>query len=200
MSSAIEPSIKSRPVYGTLTPVTAPAHLLIADADGGEALLDLATAAPAGFLDTTEICYIPGSADHSAALGALGTPRIYTGPTIAAMLPRLARNFERMHMGTQIYLAGSESLIGLAMKTAMEASIDFEAIQTEHRGTLARRMQCVHCKGITENVTTQPATCAHCGLLLLVRDHYSRRYAAFQGVNINAEDPSDVPPKEEVFA
>jgi DNA-directed RNA polymerase subunit RPC12/RpoP len=54
-------------------------------------------------------------------------------------------------------------------------------------------VQCVHCKGITENVTTQPVTCAHCGLLLFVRDHYSRRLAAFQGVCINAEDPSEVP-------
>ena len=52
-------------------------------------------------------------------------------------------------------------------------------------------MQCVHCKGITEDVTTQPATCSHCGLLLLVRDHYSRRLAAFQGVCINAEDRSE---------
>lgn len=199
MSSAIEPSIKSRPVYGTLKAAKAPAHLLIADAEGGEAVLDLVSAAPSDFLANAEICYVPGTVDHSVALQALGAPRFYTGPSIAAMLSRLQRTLERMHMGTQIYLAGSESLIGLAMKTAMEANIDFEAIQTEHRGTLARRVQCVHCKGITENVTTQPADCAHCGLLLLVRDHYSRRYAAFQGVNINAEDPSDIPPKEEMF-
>ena len=59
------------------------------------------------------------------------------------------------------------------MQVALEAGIDHTSIQTEHRGSLARRMQCVHCKGITENVTTQPATCSHCGLLLLVRDHYS---------------------------
>ena len=35
--------------------------------------------------------------------------------------------------------------------------------------------------------------------MLLVRDHYSRRIAAFQGVCINAEDPSEVPPMEEMF-
>jgi hypothetical protein len=85
------------------------------------------------------------------------------------------------------------------MLVASEAGIDHLSIQTEHRGSLARRMQCVHCKGITENVTTQPATCSHCGLLLLVRDHYSRRFAAFQGVCINAEDPNESPPREEVF-
>ena len=198
-SSRIKPSIRSRPVYGKLSASSAPGHLLVADADGGEALLELAGNALPGFMDNAEICYVPGAVDHSDDLKALGAARYYSGPSIAAMQPRLMRNFERMRMGTQIYLAGSESLIGVSMKTAMEAGIDYRAIQTEHRGTLARRMQCVHCKGITENVTTQPSECSHCGLLLLVRDHYSRRYAAFQGVNINAEDPTDVPLKEEVF-
>ena len=56
-----------------------------------------------------------------------------------------------------------------------------------------RRVQCVHCKGITENVSTDPFVCSHCGLNLFVRDHYSRRLAAFQGVNIDAEDPGQVP-------
>jgi DNA-directed RNA polymerase subunit RPC12/RpoP len=65
---------------------------------------------------------------------------------------------------------------------------------------LARRVQCVHCKGITEAVTTQPARCSRCGLTLLVRDHYSRRIAAFQGVCIDAEEPGVVPPTEDVFA
>lgn len=200
MSSRIEPSILSRPTYGTLNPVSsASGQLMIADAEGGEALLDLVKQAPQGFLDNAEICYVPGAADHTKALEALGAARFYTGSSVAAIQSRLMRNFERLHMGTQIYMAGSESLMGVSMKTAMDAGIDFEAIQTEHRGTLARRMQCVHCKGITEDVTTQPAECAHCGLLLLVRDHYSRRYAAFQGVNINAEDPTDIPEKEEVF-
>jgi len=195
----IEPSIRSRPVYGTLAPTAAAAHLCIADAAGAAALLDLFAAAPAGFADAAEICYVPGEPDQSAALQALGAARFHESPSVFALLPRLARQFERMSMGTQVYLAGSESLIGLAMMTGMRAGLDYQAMQTEHRGTLARRVQCVHCKGVTERVTTQPVECAHCGLLLLVRDHYSRRHAAFQGVNINAEDPSENPPMEEVF-
>jgi predicted RNA-binding Zn-ribbon protein involved in translation (DUF1610 family) len=54
-------------------------------------------------------------------------------------------------------------------------------------------MQCVHCKGITEDVATDPFQCSHCGLNLFVRDHYSRRLAAYQGVCIDAEDPGNVP-------
>lgn len=198
--SRIEPSMASRPVYGRLEPAPAPAHLIVADAEGGRAVLELFERAPRGFARTVEICYVPGGIDHSDALRALGAARFRTSPTVHALLPGLARTFERMHMGTRVYLAGSESLIGLATRAAMEAGLDHRALITEHRGTLARRVQCVHCKGITEHVTTQPATCAHCGLLLLVRDHYSRRIAAFQGVNVNAEDPSDIPPMRETFA
>jgi dimethylamine monooxygenase subunit C len=85
------------------------------------------------------------------------------------------------------------------MQVALDAGIDFNSIRTEHRGSEARRVQCVHCKGITENVTTQPCICSHCGLSLLVRDHYSRRLAAFQGVCIDAEEPGTAPPPEDMF-
>ena len=201
MSSRIEPSIRSRPTYGRLEPQVAPAHLLMADAEGGAAIVELVGRAGAGFVERAEILYVPGTGeeDHAAALEALGCPRLYRGPSVAAALPRLRRSLERARMGTRVYLAGSEGLIGLALREAMAAGHDHDGILTEHRGTLARRVQCVHCKGVTEGVTTQPAACAHCGLLLLVRDHYSRRLAAFQGVNINAEDPSEVPPMEETF-
>jgi hypothetical protein len=58
----------------------------------------------------------------------------------------------------------------------------------------------VHCKGFTENVTTNPVACAHCGLTLLVRDHYSRRIGAFQGVCVDAEAPGEVPEMKVDFA
>lgn len=203
MSSEIPPSIKSRPAYGTLSPVEANAHLLVADDAGGAVILEMAKQVPTGFWDNAEILYVntnPGSEhDHSAQLEALGCPRLYQGPTIEAAQPRFRRSLERSKMGTQIYLTGSEQLLSIAMKTGMEAGLDYRGMQTQHRGSLARRVQCVHCKGVTSDVTTQPANCSHCGLLLLVRDHYSRRFAAFQGVNINAEDPTDIPEKEEVF-
>jgi hypothetical protein len=102
-------------------------------------------------------------------------------------------------MGLQLYLAGAEGLIGQVMRLAMDHGINHTTIVTEHRGTTARRVQCVHCKGITENVTTQPVRCSICGLTLLVRDHYSRRIAAFQGVCIDAEAPGSAPPMQEIF-
>ena len=92
-----------------------------------------------------------------------------------------------------------KGLIGEAMQVALDAGIDHTAICTEQRGSLVRRMQCVHCKGISENVTTQPSQGAHCGLWLLVRDHYSRRLGAFQGVCIHAEEPDNIPAAVETF-
>jgi len=90
--------------------------------------------------------------------------------------------------------------MGQAQRDAMTAGIPHTAIQTEHRGSIGRRMQCVHCKGITEDVKIDPFVCSHCGLNLFVRDHYSRRLAAFQAVCIDAEDPGNVPPSVELYS
>jgi hypothetical protein len=197
----IQPTIKSRPVYGTLTPQPGKDHLFIADAEGAAAILDLAKSAPENFFANAEIVYIPRTTGdrYTGPLQSLSPARFYEGPSIHAALPRLRQTFATAHMGLRLYLSGTEGLIGQAMQAALEAGIDHSSIQTEHRGSLARRVQCVHCKGITEDVTTQPVPCAHCGLLLLVRDHYSRRLAAFQGVCINAEDQSEQVPIEEMF-
>ena len=193
-------SIISRPVYGTLSPQPGKHHLFVADAEGALAIAEMAGRAPAGFFGDAHIIFVPNhDGKHVATLEALNPAQFYQGPSFASALPRLKQTLTNAHMGLRVYLAGTEGLIGQAMQAALEAGIDHTSIQTEHRGSLARRMQCVHCKGITENVTTQPATCAHCGLLLLVRDHYSRRIAAFQGVCINAEDRTEYPPMEEIF-
>jgi hypothetical protein len=194
-------TILSRPVYGTLSPQPGKHHLFIADAEGAAAILDMAKTAPEGFFANAHIMFVPGDtgAKYVKPLRKLQPAQFYEGPSIASALPRLRQTLETAHMGLRVYLSGTEGLIGQAMQAALEAGIDHTSIQTEQRGSLARRVQCVHCKGITENVTTQPATCSHCGLLLLVRDHYSRRIAAFQGVCINAEDPTENPPKEEIF-
>lgn len=193
--------IISRPVYGTLSPQPGTHHLFVADAEGAAAILDMAKDAPAGFFDNAHVIFIPGDTGsrYVDALAGLKPAQFHQSPSFGSALPRLRQVLANAHMGIRLYLSGTEGLIGQAMLAASEAGIDHLSIQTEHRGSLARRMQCVHCKGITENVTTQPATCSHCGLLLLVRDHYSRRFAAFQGVCINAEDPSESPPREEVF-
>ena len=192
------PAIKSRPTYGVLEPRTGTQHLVIADGEGAGAVVDLLARADnrAAMLAATHIIYTPGmnGTDESAALQALGAAQFYRAPTIPTLLPRLAVVLATARMGTQFYLSGTESLMGQAERDIMATGFPYKDIQKEHRGSTARRVQCVHCKGITEHVLTDPFQCSHCGLHLFVRDHYSRRLAAFQGVNIDAEEPGNVPP------
>ena len=195
------PAIRSRPVYGVLEPRPGKSHLLIADGAGAAAILDLGAAAPAEIWARAHIIYIPGASGdtYTAQLKALKPAQFYAGPSYAAASQRINDAFAKAHMGLQVCLSGTESLMGQAMYAATSAGIPHTAIQTEHRGSTARRMQCVHCKGITENVTSDPFECSHCGLNLFVRDHYSRRHAAFQAVCVDAEEPGNVPDKVELF-
>jgi dimethylamine monooxygenase subunit C len=196
------PSIKSRPVYGKLARRAGTAHLFVADAEGAEAILDLARDCGPDFFEKAQIYYVPGrmaESDFTSRLMAIRSFSYVTAPSIPAMLPRLSQAFATARMGLQLYLSGTEGLIGQVTKLAIDHGIHHDSISTEHRGSLARRVQCVHCKGITEEVRTQPVNCTHCGLTLLVRDHYSRRIAAFQGVCIDAEDPGSAPPPRELF-
>mgnify|MGYP001801555239 CR=1 FL=1 len=190
------PSIKSRPVYGTLEARPGKAHLMIADAEGAEAILGIATP---DLMAQTHIIYIPRGAGFTDQLRALNPAQFYEGPSYAASVQRIRRVLQDAHMGLQVYLTGTEGLMGQAQNEAMMAGIPHTAIQTEHRGSVARRMQCVHCKGITEDVETDPFVCSHCGLNLFVRDHYSRRLAAYQGVCIGAADPGNVPAPKGIY-
>lgn len=191
------PSIRSRPVYAPLEPRSASLHLIIADGEGAGAVVDLLGKANdrSEMLAAAHVMYCPGpdGADQSAKLQGLGAAQNFHAPSIPPLLSRLARVLSAAHMGTQFYLAGSEGLIGQAEREIMNTGFPHASVQKEQRGSTVRRVQCVHCKGITENVATDPFKCSHCGLSLFVRDHYSRRIAAFQGVNIDAEDPGLVP-------
>lgn len=190
------PSIKSRPVWGTLKPRTGVSHLFIADAQGAEAILDVATPE---LMTSGHIVFISRGTDYAEKLRALGPAQFYEGPSLEAAMPRIKRVLCDSKMGIQVYLSGTESLMGQVSAAADIAGVPRDAVQTEHRGSTARRMQCVHCKGFTEDVETDPFVCSHCGLNLFVRDHYSRRLAAYQGVCVDAESPGNVPMQKGIY-
>ncbi len=185
--------IKSRPVYTGLTiDPNARRHLFALEGEGVEALLDQVKTVGPDFLAVSDILCV-------GKLPNVNAEYMWSAPTIPVLLNRLNVNLINAKMGTRLYLSGTEGFIGQAMKVALDQNIDFNSIRTEHRGSTARRVQCVHCKGITEDVKTSPFKCTHCGLNLLVRDHYSRRLAAFQGVCIDAEQPGTAPAPVEMF-
>ena len=197
----LEPSIKSRPVYGKLSPQPGVAHVFVVDAKGAEAVVDMAGNCPAGFFTNASIVHVAHEEDQVFlhALRGLGAPVFITGATFAGIEPKLSEILASARMGTKVYTAGTEGVMGQTASLALRCGFELSAIITEHRGSAARRVQCVHCKAFTEDVTIQPAKCSGCGLTLLVRDHYSHRLAAFQGVCIDAEDPGSAPPSEEMF-
>jgi len=194
--------IKSRPVYeGLKIDPYAKRHIFALEGEGALALLEQ-TLTPE-VLARSEILYTAGASrqkEHFPALSALGADICWQAPSVETLLFRLNGALVNASMSTRLYISGTEGFIGQAMELGTEFGMDYKSIATEHRGSLARRVQCVHCKGITENVTVSPFICSHCGLSLLVRDHYSRRLAAFQGVNIDAEEPGTAPKPEELFS
>lgn len=193
-------SIRSRPTYGRLQLAQGAHHFFIADDEGGAAICEILENNPDAIANSSIVFINTAKLDAlENRITALGVRKTRIAPSFESTQPHIRHVLAASHMGMQLYIAGTEGCIGLVMREAMEAGINHDAIQTEHRGSIARRMQCVHCKGITNNVTHTPFQCAHCGLHLFVRDHYSRRYAAFQGVCVDAEDPGNIPPKESIY-
>jgi predicted RNA-binding Zn-ribbon protein involved in translation (DUF1610 family) len=196
-------SIISRPVYPGLSPdANAKHNLIAAEGEGAAAVLDLAPQAPPGFWSKTTIIYCPaGSAgkDYEKKLAALEPASLWVLPTLATAMFRLRGTLTTANMGTRLYAAGTEPFIGSVIQEAATCGIDQKSVLQEHRGSAKRRVQCVHCKGMTEDVTATPFVCAHCGLTLFVRDHFSRRLGAFQGVCVDAEVPGEVPPREDLY-
>ncbi|MDB5523015.1 MAG: hypothetical protein JWM58_778 [Rhizobium sp.] len=194
--------IKSRPTYRGITiDPHARRHIFVLEGEGALSLLEQTV--PPEVLARSEILYTAGGSrekQHFLALSALGADQCWQAPSIETLLFRLRASLTNATMGSRLYVSGTEGFIGQAMGLGIDFGMDYRSIPTEHRGSLARRVQCVHCKGTTENVTASPFTCTHCGLTLLVRDHYSRRLAAFQGVNIDAEEPGTAPEPEELFS
>lgn len=193
--------IKSRPIYPGLRPdPNARINLIVCDRDGAEAVVELFARADEQFAKRSTVILADDarSAESSGLLQRLQPATVEVKADLLTAIERLKATLASASMGMRLYAAGTEPLIGSVVQAGIENSIDPLSVYTEHRGSLMRRVQCVHCKGMIENVTTNPVKCAHCGLLLLVRDHYSKRLAAFQGVCINAEDPHESPePKVE---
>lgn len=197
MSSPANEPIFSRPKYATLQPRPCVTALIVCDSAGADAVLALAALAP-DLMPKSQILHLADGQPMQDALQALGAARVVTVATTAELPAAMTDLLQGARMGLQAYLAGSEGVIGIAQAQLLAAGLPLGAIQSEHRGTAARRMVCVHCKTIAENVTTDPYTCPGCGHVLYVRDHFSRRLGAFQGVCVDAEAPGDIPEAVEI--
>ncbi|VTZ25057.1 conserved hypothetical protein [Methylocella tundrae] len=189
--------IVSRPVYEALAiDPTGRSHLIAADhamAPGAELLASL-----------------PGNA-RVEFWSALGDSRIAQSPlpelnaisrsfrSTTQLLDALPHRLARERMGFRLYAVGLEAFVWDVAKLARSLGMDDGEYHLTHAGSERRRVYCVHCRAFTENVATNIVACSGCGAHLLVRDHFSRRLAAFMGVQVDAESPGELPSIEEAF-
>ena len=202
--------IKSKPVYAPLrADPRGRYHLMLGLGVGEVALLRVLREMQAAALEglaRTRVLLIPAPAAVDAStveaqreIESLPLQEVRAFSDVAALLGEFKSLLADSLMGTRLYVAGPESFIGLAMKVALEFNLNKDEIRAEELGSLARRVYCIHCRTTAENVRTNIVRCPGCERWLLVRDHYSRRLAAYMGVMVDAEAPGELPPVKEVF-
>lgn len=193
--------IKSRPVYDLLRPLPGGnRHIVAGQGSGGQAMLrlldELTAQGQQAILLYSEESF--SGQNFLAQLQQQPAIELRVFPSNQALLNDLKALLGEARMGTRLYLTGSESFLGTAMQVYTAFDMNRDEVLREHSGTLVRRVWCVHCDTYTENVTQRVYQCPGCDLTLVVRDHYSRRLAAFQAVKADAEVPGELPQAEEL--
>jgi DNA-directed RNA polymerase subunit RPC12/RpoP len=105
-----------------------------------------------------------------------------------ALCLRLQVLLSQAPAGTRLYAVGDESFLWQAQRTARQAGLLVDEIELFKQGT-RRRLYCVHCSGFQDVADEGECTCSHCGLRLLVREHFSQRLGAYMGVCLNPDQP-----------
>ncbi len=194
--------IKSRPVYDELTPMaTGSNHVAAAQGSGGGPLVRLLGEMDPAQLAATTVLYSTESftgKNHLVELEAFPVRDLLVFPSNAEAVRGLDAFLATAGMGTRLYLAGSEGFIGTSMQVATSYGMNKDEVLREHAGSFVRRVWCAHCGHYSENVSRRVFQCPGCERHLVVRDHYSRRLAAFQGVKADGEVPGEMPDDEEL--
>lgn len=137
------------------------------------------------------------SADSDSLPAPAEAARRFEGePALLAALELAMRDAP---IGVRIYALGTEPFIWSVRQLAERFAIAPEAVHVAHSGSLYRRVYCIHCRTLNERVTRNVVACDGCGRQLFVRDHFSRRLAAFMGVQADAEAPGELPAIEATY-
>ena len=115
---------------------------------------------------------------------------------VPELLGYLGHRLSRETAGLRLYAVGSEAFIWDVHNLARAAGMDLSEIFITRAGPFTRRVYCTHCRTTIEDVTHTITPCPGCGAALFVRDHFSRRLAAFMGVKVDAEAPGEIPAPE----
>lgn len=194
--------IKSRPIYDELTPMaTGLSHVVAAQGSGGGPVVRLLGEMTPEQLAATTVLYSTESFtghNYLPELRAFHVRELVEFPGNAEAVSGLDSLLATARMGTRLYLSGSEGFIGTSMQVATSYGMNRDEVLREHAGSFVRRVWCAHCSHYSENVTKRIFQCPGCERNLIVRDHYSGRLAAFQGVKADGEVPGELPENEEL--
>ena len=194
--------IKSRPVYDELAPMAnGLTHVVAAQGSGGGPLLRLLGMMTPEQTASTTVLYSTESftgQNHLVALKAFSTAALLVFASNTEAVAGLDTLLAGTTMGTRLYLSGSEGFIGTSMQVATRYGLNRDEVLREHAGSFVRRVWCAHCSHYSENVARRVFECPGCGRALVVRDHYSSRLAAFQGVKADGEVAGELPDDEEL--
>lgn len=194
--------IKSRPVYDQLSPMASGLdHVAAAQGSGGKPLVRLLGEMDSEQLTATTVLYSSESftgRNYLADIQQFKVRDLIVFPSNADAVKGLDAFLASAKMGTRLYISGSEGFIGTSMQVATSYGVSRDEVLREHAGSFVRRVWCAHCSHYSENVTRRIFQCSGCKRNLIVRDHYSGRLAAFQGVKADGEVPGEMPENEEL--
>lgn len=125
-----------------------------------------------------------------------GVPAPPAGPVrafraVPEILTHLQHRLARETVGLRLYAVGAEAFLWDIHNLARGEGLGADEIRLHRAGPRLRRVYCTHCKTMIENIALNVTACHGCGASLFVRDHFSRRLAAFMGVKIDAEVPGE---------
>ena len=186
----IDPRVKSKPVYQPVEiDKSVQQHLFIAQNSSLSEMHELIKTCTTG----EKSYWIVGN-DNSESIPEDTT--FISNETFAETLGDL---FAKLPVSSNLYVSGvTEAFIWDVYNIATKAGLADEQIKMFKPLSNERRLFCTHCYTITDGVTQSPFECPGCHRLLLVRDHFSTIHAAYVGVQINAEDPNETHPIEEL--
>ena len=190
------PSILSRPRYAPFELMPAArSHLVIA-----ESVENLPELPPRSDMDTpVELWTIVANSGASGVEHPSQSIMVQRFRSHAHLSDRLGHRLEHESIGLHLYAIGTEAFIWDIAKLARLFGMDRDEYHLSHQGSEKRRVYCVHCRSMNENVRTNIAICGGCGAHLQVRDHFSKRLGAFMGVQADAECPGELPQIEEMY-
>lgn len=107
---------------------------------------------------------------------------------LATLQQALVARLDLARCGLRLELRGDEAFIWPLHALARGAGLQDDEILLD-RVAGSRRVFCVHCARCQPASAAETLACAHCGVRLEVRRHFSQRLGAYLGVCADADQP-----------